>query len=387
MITETQHRIHNRDARDPWPCEPESVHLVITSPPYPMIAMWDENFARFRSDWNGEVPPAREADFESMHQELDRVWARSWDALCEGGFLVINIGDATRTIEKRFRLFSNHTRIIQGCLTLGFGALPGILWRKPTNAPNKFMGSGMLPGGAYVTLEHEHILIFRKGNKRLYETVDVKFRRRRSALFWEERNIWFSDIWQDIRGERQAFGANGSRSRSGAFPFEFAYRLVNMFSLQGDTICDPFLGTGTTSLVAMASARHSLGLEIDPGLQPLIASRVAGTESELNQFTQRRYEKHLGFVQERSENGKQKDCAHYNEQLDIPVVTSQETDLKLPWIENLQLIAAPRDYDHSSDSAVGDDTNVIPDPKQNIWQARYRDFESAGKSVLSREVG
>jgi DNA modification methylase len=90
-----------------------------------------------------------------MHKELDKVWKNIAGAVKEGGIVCINIGDAVRSINREFKLYSNHSRIISAFLNLGFNALPDILWRKQTNSPNKFMGSGMLPPGAYVTLEHE----------------------------------------------------------------------------------------------------------------------------------------------------------------------------------------------------------------------------------------
>lgn len=94
---------------------------------------------------------------------------------------------------------------------MGFVGLPNIIWRKQTNAPNKFMGSGMLPCGAYVTLEHEWVLIFRKGGKREYKKVDAKLGRMKGSFFWEERNIWFSDVWE-IKGVKQRFKKHHSRT-------------------------------------------------------------------------------------------------------------------------------------------------------------------------------
>ena len=85
----------------------------------------------------------------------------------------------------------------------------------------------MLPAGAYVTLEHEYVLIFRKGAKREFKTEAEKKKRRESALFWEERNIWYSDVWTDIKGTEQALPNAVSRQRSAAFPFNLAYRLIN----------------------------------------------------------------------------------------------------------------------------------------------------------------
>lgn len=137
-----------------------------------------------------------------MHQELDKVWKESFRVIKPGGFLCINIGDATRTINGKFTLYNNHSRITKACIDFGFVGLPNIIWRKQTNAPNKFMGSGMLPCGAYVTLEHEWILIFRKGDKRIFKSANEKLVRMKSSFFWEERNVWF-----------QMYGISRERSR------------------------------------------------------------------------------------------------------------------------------------------------------------------------------
>src|SRR4029079_11532235 len=120
--------------------------------------------------------------------------------------LCIDVGDATRTVGGRFRCYPNAARITSTVMRLAFDPLPAIVWRKPTNAPNKFMGSGMLPPGAYVTYEHEHVLIFRKGSKRAFASAAEKAARHRSAYFWEERNVWFSDVWTDLVGARQELG-------------------------------------------------------------------------------------------------------------------------------------------------------------------------------------
>ena len=169
------HTIYFNAAQNMSQIKDKSVDLVVTSPPYPMIEMWDDIMSNqnqdIRSAFDNNKP--REA-FELMHQELDKVWKECWRVLKDGSFLCINIGDATRTINDEFALYNNNTRIIQACEKLGFINLPNILWRKATNAPNKFMGSGMLPCGAYVTLEHEWILIFRKGGKRVYKTAEAK---------------------------------------------------------------------------------------------------------------------------------------------------------------------------------------------------------------------
>ena len=225
-----------------------------------MIEMWDDLFC-------ARDPAVRAAldcgdglrAFNLMHCDLDRAWLEIGRVLIDGGWVCVNVGDATRTIDGRFRLYPNHARVISACTSLGFDILPAVVWRKQTNAPNKFMGSGMLPAGAYVTLEHEYILLMRKGAKREFSAADKKRLRRQSAYFWEERNRWFSDIW-DFKGTRQDLSTSGSRERSAAFPFELPYRLINMYSLRGDTVLDPFAGTGVTTLAAMASGRDSVGV-------------------------------------------------------------------------------------------------------------------------------
>jgi DNA modification methylase len=205
-----------------------------------MIEMWDELFAQLNPDIseflkNGDYSNA----FESMHKILDEVWHELFRVMKSGAFACINIGDATRTVKKRFQLFANHSRIQQKCFDIGFDVLPVILWRKQTNAPNKFMGSGMLPAGAYVTLEHEYILIFRKGNKRVFVSAEEKHNRMQSSYFWEERNTWFSDLW-DFKGTRQDINDQELRNRSAAYPFLLPFRLINMYSVFGDTVLDPF---------------------------------------------------------------------------------------------------------------------------------------------------
>ena len=191
--------------------------------------------------------------------------------LKNGRFACINIGDATRKVKDDFCLYPNHARVLTHLLKIGFSALPDILWRKQANTPNKFMGSGMLPAGAYVTLEHEYILIVRKGSKREFKTEAEKENRRESALFWEERNAWYSDVWSDIKGTEQKLSKAISRSRSGAFPFDLAYRLINMYAVKGDTVLDPFLGTGTTVTAAITSGRNSIGVEIDKSFQHILS--------------------------------------------------------------------------------------------------------------------
>ena len=309
-----------------------SVSLVVTSPPYPMIELWDAQFAAADRLIAKALSAERGTQaFELMHCRLDVVWRECHRVLQPGGLACINIGDATRKIGDEFRLFSNHSRILQALTELQFSVLPDILWRKPTNAPNKFLGSGMLPAGAYVTYEHEYILIARKGGRRRFSPAD-KARRRRSAFFWEERNVWFSDVWLGLVGTRQLLGNAGlddpdARARSAAYPFELACRLLQMHSLIGDTVLDPFLGTGTTTAAAIAGGRSSIGFEIEHSLAQTIRNTTETAGPLGREYAQRRLDAHLNFVQSREEAGRP--CRHVNRHYGFPVVTGQEADLEL----------------------------------------------------------
>jgi len=332
----TNHKVYYKKAQEMEEVEDNSIALIITSPPYPMIEMWDEIF----SQQNKEIKAALEVGdailaFEKMHIELDKVWKELYRILIPGGIVCINIGDATRTINKNFQLFPSHSRITNAFQKLGFQNLPEILWRKQTNAPNKFMGSGMLPPGAYVTLEHEYILIFRKGEKREFKSKDLMENRRESAYFWEERNTWFSDVW-DFKGISQGLNNKETRKRSAAYPFELAYRLINMFSVRNDTILDPFLGTGTSSLAAMVSERNSIGYEIDENLKEIIQERFHSVISFGNKFIEERLNSHITFITERfNEKGPIK---YRNKHLRFPVVTSQEIELKINKLSSIKEI-------------------------------------------------
>ncbi|MBN1575915.1 MAG: site-specific DNA-methyltransferase [Chitinispirillaceae bacterium] len=333
---ETTHRIVISDARDMHALADGSVDLVVTSPPYPMIRMWDNLFSRL----SPEVEDALEGEngnraFELMHCELDKVWRELHRVLRSGSFACINIGDAVRTINGNFRLYSNHSRIIRRCSDIGFDCLPVVLWRKQTNAPNKFMGSGMLPAGAYVTLEHEYILIFRKGAKKEFESKQEKLSRMQSSFFWEERNNWFSDIW-DFKGTRQGLDYDDLRDRSAAFPFELAWRLINMYSLYGDTVLDPFVGTGTAMLAAIASGRSSMGVDIDEAFTGYIAGRIERFLPEVNKLVAERIERHAQFVESRTHEKKLPH--HTNAPHCFAVMTAQETQLQLKRITGIRLL-------------------------------------------------
>ena len=194
----------------------------------------------------------------------------------------------------------------------------------------------MLPCGAYVTLEHEWILVFRKGGKRLYKSEREKSLRRSSAFFWEERNKWFSDVW-DVKGTKQNIVNSQTRERNASFPLEIPFRLVNMYSQMGDTILDPFMGMGTTLVAAMLAGRNSVGFEIDRALEPSIRDFIGGIDvATMNRLIHDRLERHLFFVKERKSSGK--DVKYHNRKFDCKVMTSQETDMEFVWPEEIKRI-------------------------------------------------
>ena len=332
---ETNHSICTADARDLHDIADGSVDLVVTSPPYPMIKMWDDVFSRL-SPKTASVLKSNDGSraFELMHLELDKVWRELYRVLKQGTFACINIGDAVRSIDENFRLYSNHARIIQACTECGFDCLPTILWRKQTNSPNKFMGSGMLPGGAYVTLEHEYILIFRKGQKKRFASKREKAARMASAFFWEERNAWFSDVW-DFKGTRQSLTRGDNlRERSAAYPFELPWRLINMYSLRGDAVLDPFAGTGTTMLAALAAGRSSIGIDIEEAFSDFIGRQLTAFPADANTIIFERIARHAEFAQLRAvEKGKLK---YRNEPHGFPVMTAQETGLRFMRIDTVR---------------------------------------------------
>ena len=240
-------RVIEGDAAELPGIDAESVELVVTSPPYPMIPQWDASFRR----WGATT-------YEAMHARLAQVWKACHTALAPGGLLAVNVGDALRSGEDGFRLWPNHVDVAKACEAAGFRPLPYVLWKKPTNRPNAFLGSGFLPPNAYVTLDCEFILLYRRDPLRAFPRRDA--RRAASQYSKPERDRWFSQVWDDIRGVRQ--GSNGART--GAFPPEIPRRLIRMFSVVGDTVLDPFAGTGTTLWVAHELGRNSIGVEVDP---------------------------------------------------------------------------------------------------------------------------
>jgi modification methylase len=234
-----------------------SVHLVVTSPPYPMIPQWDGLFRALGA-----------SDYDAMLGVLAAAWRECRRVLAPGGILAIVIGDALRRSDDGFQLWPNHARTSVDAVAAGFTPLPYVLWKKPTNKPNAYLGSGFLPPNAYVTLDCEFVLLFRNGRIRSFPPHDA--RRAASRITRAQRDRWFSQVWTDIRGARQRQGDR----RTAAFPAVLADRLVRMFSVVGDTVLDPFAGTGTTLWAASACGRDAIGVEWDPATFEALATEA-----------------------------------------------------------------------------------------------------------------
>src|SRR2546422_5216447 len=246
-----------------------SVHLVVTSPPYPMVGIWDSFFREESAQ-----------SYDQMHDYLNQTWKEVKRVLVPGGIACVNIGDATRTKDGIFHLYPNHSRVIESFEQLGLVTLPYVLWKKPTTKPRyrgkgAFLGSGFLPPNAYVTLDMEFILIFRKGGLRSFAPKDPD--RYKSRFTKKERDQWFSQVWS-ITGVRQ--NIEGLDRRIAAFPEEIPRRLIRMFSIIGDLVVDPFLGSGTSLKASMDLRRKFVGYERLDSLIPVIRRRLGEDSSK-----------------------------------------------------------------------------------------------------------
>jgi site-specific DNA-methyltransferase (cytosine-N4-specific) len=268
LETTADYRVIIGDSRRMRELADSSVHLVVTSPPYPMVGIWDDFFREESAQ-----------SYDQMHDCLNKTWREVKRVLVPGGIACVNIGDATRTKDGTFHLYPNHSRVIESFEQLGLVTLPYVLWKKPTTKPRyrgkgAFLGSGFLPPNAYVTLDMEYILIFRKGSLRTFEPKDPQ--RYKSKFTKKERDEWFSQVWT-VTGARQTH--QGLERRVAAFPEEIPRRLIRMFSIEGDLVLDPFLGSGTTLKAAMDLSRQFVGYEKLEDFSRIIRERM-GHESE-----------------------------------------------------------------------------------------------------------
>ncbi|MFH2052334.1 MAG: site-specific DNA-methyltransferase [bacterium] len=250
----THHRMVCQDATKRWKSvAPESVHLVVTSPPY-----WTLKEYRREEGQLGFVE-----DYGLFHKELDKVWRQAYKSLVPGGRLVVNVGDVCLSRRKncgRHTVVPLHATIQEHCRNIGFDNLAPIIWYKISNAvyEAKGNGSGFLgkpyEPGAVIKNDIEFILMFRKPGG--YRSPSLP-ERIASVISGENHKKWFQQIWTGLTGA-------STRHHPAPYPAELAERLIRMFTFVGDTVLDPFSGTASTSVGAARWGRNSIGIELDP---------------------------------------------------------------------------------------------------------------------------
>ncbi len=270
----TSHALYRRDARAIDFLSPNSVHLVVTSPPYWTL-----------KDYNpGEGQMGEIADYEQFLSELDRVWRACFDALVPGGRLICVVGDVCLSRRKNkgeHLVMPLHASIQEHCRRIGFNNLAPIIWHKIANAAYEaegngggFLGKPYEPNGV-IKNDIEFILMERKPGG--YRSPSVATRVL-SVIPAERPQGWFQQIWTGVTGA-------STRQHPAPYPLELAERLVRMFSFVGDTVLDPFMGTGTTSVAAARWGRNSIGIEVDPAYFDMAARRIEADTPKL--FTNR----------------------------------------------------------------------------------------------------
>jgi len=271
----TQHDLFLGDARS-VKLKPESVHLIVTSPPY-----WTLKEYRDTDGQLGHVD-----DYELFLRELDKVWKRCFKALVPGGRLICVVGDVCLSRRKnngRHTVVPLHASIQEHCRKIGYDNLAPIIWHKISNAVfeakgngSSFLGKPYEPNSV-IKNDIEFILMERKPGG--YRSPSVATRVL-SVISDENHKAWFQQIWTGLTGA-------STRNHPAPYPLDLADRLVRMFSFVGDTVMDPFLGTGTTSVAALKAGRNSIGCELDHHYFGLARKRINDskdifTDAEIN---------------------------------------------------------------------------------------------------------
>jgi DNA modification methylase len=262
----TQHRLYLGDSREMHHLDEESVHLVVTSPPYFDLKEYPDHDAQLGACH----------DYEVFLKELDRVWEACRRVLVKGGRLVVVVGDVCRSRKAygEHQVIPLHASIAHRCHQLGFNNLSTIVWHKIANAAfevdngSSFLGKPYEPN-AVIKNDVEYILMLRKpgGYRRPSEAMRVL-----SLISEKQHRAWFNQIVR-IPGA-------STRLHPAPYPLELAQRLIRMFSFVGDTVLDPFSGTGTTSVAAARSGRSSIGIEIEETYHRMAVRRLEGLAAE-----------------------------------------------------------------------------------------------------------
>ncbi|MDZ4781033.1 MAG: site-specific DNA-methyltransferase [Planctomycetia bacterium] len=268
-LVPTWHKLFRRDSRDLL-AELNSVHLVLTSPPYWTLKEYNKSKGQL-----GDI-----ASYEAFLDELDNVWRKCFDALVPGGRLICVVGDvclSRRQNGGRHTVVPLHASIQERCRAIGFDNLAPIIWYKIANAQleadgngSSFLGKPYEPNSV-IKNDIEFILMQRKPGG--YRTPRLAARIL-SLISEPNHRTWFQQIWQGVTGA-------STRNHPAPYPMELASRLIRMFSFVGDTVFDPFMGTGTTSLAAALCGRNSIGCEVDPEYFAYAHKRVSSKTSGL----------------------------------------------------------------------------------------------------------
>lgn len=270
----TTQRLYHGDARTMDYIPDKSVHLVLTSPPY-------FNLKEYRRGKNqlGIID-----DYQEFVDELTKVWQECYRVLVPGGRVVCVVGDVCLSRRKygRHAVMPLHSDIAVSCRKIGFDNLNPILWHKISNASFEANTNSSILGKPYepnaiIKNDIEYILMERKPGG--YRTPTLQ-QRKDSMIDKEDFQRWFSQIWE-------LPGASTKGGHPAPFPLELAARLVKMFSFVGDTVLDPFCGSGTTMLAAAMNRRSSIGVETEAYYCEHALHRL---ESELNLFNEYRLE-------------------------------------------------------------------------------------------------
>lgn len=256
----TKHIIVNGDCRKMAELSDKSVHLIVTSPPYWQL-----------KDYGSDNQIGFNDSYEQYINHLNLVWKECHRVLHDGSRLCINIGDqfARSVYYGRYKVIPIHSEIIRFCETIGFDFMGQIIWQKTTTmnttGGGAVMGSFPYPRNGIVKLDFEYILLFKKQGEAPKPTKEQK---EKAIMTNEEWNTYFNGHWY-FNGARQD-------KHLAMFPEELPKRLIRMFSFPGETVLDPFMGSGTTAAVARALERNSVGYEINSEFIPLIRNRIGG---------------------------------------------------------------------------------------------------------------
>jgi len=263
----TNHRVYRQDARFVDDLQDESVHLVVTSPPYWTLKRYNESKGQL-----GGI-----ANYEEFLDELDRVWKQCYRLLVEGGRMIIVVGDVclSRKQHGRHTVVPLHAAIQERCRRIGFDNLAPIIWHKIANARfevengSSFFGKPYEPN-AIIKNDIEYVLMQRKPGGYRNPTPAMRVL---SVISEENHRAWFQQIWR--------LPGASTRNHPAPFPLELATRLIRMFSFVEDTILDPFMGTGTSNLAAAQWGRHSVGIEVDKKYFDLAVRRLEAESRQL----------------------------------------------------------------------------------------------------------